>query len=280
MRTSVIVLALVAALVLLTASAWAVTPGPTSENWENWAAYPGPIHQQKSGSGWANDNNNYWNGVNQSDKHADVIQPEYQGNQFLAIYGTSTTSASRNFNESLWTASNLWYCLDYTIQGAFTGTATIYVNQGSTQAAQIEFLTDKKINYRGPVTTLIGYWDGRNADGSANPDLNFLNNWGHICFNLNVPLKTYSLYAGDPSDGSMTTVFTNKAFRNAVTQVDHVQFLGGKTGNNDWDYGYTGVDNIHLLLSDTNPCVPEPSSLLALATGLIGLGGLVIRRKR
>jgi len=274
-----LLLFMVVAMFAISTAAFAVTPGPTQEDWENWAGYPGPIHQQKSGSGWANDNNNYWNGVNQSDKHADVQQPE--SNMFLTIYGTSSTSISRNFNESLWTASNLWYCLDYTIQGSFTGTATIYVNNGSSQAAQIEFLTDKKINYRGPVTTLIGYWDGRNADGSANPDLNFKDTWGHLCFQLNVPLNTYSLYAGaDPWNG-MTTVFTNKAFRYAQAKVDHVQFLGGKSGNNDdWDYGFTGVDNIHLLKSDTNPCVPEPSSLLALATGFVGLAGVVIRRRR
>ena len=286
MRTSIIVLALVAALVLLTASAWAAD---SMENWENWAAYPGAVWHQASGSGWGGNNANWWNGAdptNPGGKYNNVLQPDGIGtNQFLANYGTSTGEANRTFNEAFYTASNLWVCFDYTIQGAFIGDATVYVrgNTGTTSAAQIEFKANatKDINYRGPTTILLGHWDGTNVDFTANNNLNFAAGWRHLCFKINEPAQTWSAYAtANPLSGNWTTLFTDYAFRNAVTQVNTIAFYGGKTNYTDPDYGYTGIDNIHLTLSDTNPCVPEPSSLLAFATGLIGLAGMTIRRRR
>ena len=266
------VLIIVVAMFAISTAAWAYAPPPSLEDWENYAGYPGPIHQQTSGSGWANWNNNYWNGVNQADKHADVVQPDV--NKFLAVYGTSTTGGSRNFNEYLQKSSTLGVSFDYTIVGSFTGDATIYISNLSSNDCQLEWKADgtKKINYRGAVTTLLGYWDGRNADGTPNSDLNFSDSWRRVCMAINVPAKTWGLTVVNPDTGHKTVLFTAKATRTAHESIDHFRFLGGKTGYNDWDYGYTGIDNIVI--------TPEPSSLLALATGFVGLAGVVIRRRR
>jgi hypothetical protein len=95
---------------------------------------------------------------------------------------------------------------------------------------------------------------------------------------INVPANTYDLWMGDPVTQHWTKMFDDYVFRSTQTQVDRIRFFGAKSGQTDWTLGYTGVDNIYI--SDV-PCpnIPEPSSLLALATGLIGLAGVAIRRR-
>ena len=239
-------------------------------------ATAGPLYHQTSGIGWAN----YWNGADPADttKKTEVIQPAGSGtNQVLAIYGTGTPEASRNFNESLWTSPNLWVYLDYTIYASFTGDSNVYLNNGSSTGVHIDFITGSKlIRYRndsGNIT--IGYWDGRNADGTTpNSDLNFAAGWRQIRFKVNVPANTYSLWIGDPATGHYTKMFEDYAFRAAQPKLDHIRFLGGKTGSMDWNAGATGVDNIYIsnVVPDNQaPSVPATVAATAKSPSAVRL---------
>lgn len=62
----------------------------------------------------------------------------------------------------------------------------------------------------------------------------------------------------------------------------------GGTQNTVWNAGFTAVDPTdavdhgsignHIIVPDS--VIPEPSSMMALGAGLMGLSGLVIRRRR
>jgi len=70
-----------------------------------------------------------------------------------------------------------------------------------------------------------------------------------------------------------------------VTTGDCEQYIWGDGGYNGFDIGmYEWTDAAYNVVYDrftiTNGIVPEPSSVLAMASGLIGMAGFAIRRRR
>lgn len=274
MRKLLLVLPLMVAFALLSAGAWAVN---ASDDFED--ATLGAIKDQNSGSGW----NTAWYEANYNGdtRRAEVLQPGGEGtNQFLGIYGTSTVGwVGRQTNDSLWGVDNLWLSFDYNLSTnwAANAAADMYFGNGTSgNSVHLVFreaggLGSYSIAYKDTAEHLVGFWDGRNADGTPNSDLDLINGWKRICFDVNVANNTYDFWIGS------TKLAEGIAFRTAATTLDYLRFYGPKFNVIDPEVS-ARIDNI--VISDSNPCIPEPGSLLALASGMVGLAGVAIRRRK
>lgn len=82
---------------------------------------------------------------------------------------------------------------------------------------------------------------------------------------------------GNWIDKSLTS---GLSFTTTTGQVQFILAYQDLTGDRDanWpEYAYAGFDNV---VFTTNQPIPEPSSLLALGSSLVGLAGFAIRRRR
>lgn len=73
---------------------------------------------------------------------------------------------------------------------------------------------------------------------------------------------------------------SGSSFTTTTGQVQFILAYQDLTGDRDanWpEYAYAGFDNV---VFTTNEPIPEPSSLLALGSGFLGLAGFVIRRRK
>lgn len=261
MRKLTIVL-LAVGFILAAGSAWAFLDPPSWDNFEN--ANLGDIKGQTSGGNWANWNQNFWNGPDGTDGRnlVQVVEGGPTG-KFVKAICLDTKEMSRNINEYFHTASSfsVWY--DFTVVGSLNSDFNNYISQGAGNSVHFEFQANGDIRHRGEfVATVLGKWN----DGGA---YNLLNQWKNVRMDINVAGQTYDLYIG----GNLLAA--NLGFRSYSENLDHVRFMGGKctSGNNYW-----GMDNVWV--TETNAPIPEPSSLLALATGFVGMAGVIIRRRR
>lgn len=264
MRKLTIVL-LAVGFVLAAGSAWGWLDPPSWDNFEN--ANLGNIKGQTSGGGWGNWNQNSWNATDGTDgrNSVQVVEGGPSG-KFVKATCVDSKEMNRNINEYFHTASSfsVWY--DFTVLGSLNGDWNNYISQGLGNSVHFEFRSNYEIRHRGAsVNTVLGYWDGR----EGYEDYNLLNQWKNVRVDIDVAGQTYDLYIGG------TLLAADLPFRSYSQNLDHVRFYGGKctSGNNYW-----GIDNVWVTVD--NAPIPEPSSLLALATGFAGVAGVIVRRRR
>lgn len=264
MNKTIMFLVLALCFTLLAGTAWAVVPPPSVDDFEN--ANLGDLRHQTSGSGWANDNNNYWNGPDSTDGRnlIQVVSGGPTGN-YVKSTCLDTKEINRNFNENLWAGPMIYAGFDFMIGGGTLGNDfNLYISAGGGNNVHFEFRSNGEIRHRAATNTVLGYWNGTDAD----PNLNLLNQWKTVLVNVDMDNQVFSLNIGG-------TEFSGLAFRTPGTSLDHIRFYGGKVSSLDGT-NYWALDNVWL----NNQPVPEPSSILALAGGLLGTSGLIWRRRR
>lgn len=276
MKRLLFVLSVVAALALMSTSAFAVTAADDFES-----AVIGPINGQDTGSGWAAP----WvqSGIIDANRKAEAYQVGEGENKLLAMMGTGSPEVYRNFDQSLVAAEKLWLSFEVEMLGNLVAGYNIdlLLRNGTTECVQLKFQWDAQILWRSGTNVTLGYWDGREADQTPNSILDFRasvgdDGWRQFIWGVDLVTDTTDIYVRDPATGAYLQIGANLPIKTPTDQLTNFRVSNTRTGTNDYTEWF-GVDNIQI--STSNP-LPEPGSLLALASGLVGLSGVVIRRRR
>lgn len=253
MKRFLFVLPIVLALALFGAGAWAVD---AIEDFESAAI--GDINGQNSGTGWAA----AW--VSKTDTRQKAEVYDNGDNQVLLMRGTGASSdVSRQFNSSLWEVNQLWLSFEMEMLGTPTQPYSIALRNGTTQCVQAKVYTNGAFQWQdGAGLPVLTTWDGSNTE--------FI--WG-----VDLVTDTADVYVRKPATGAYSQIGNGLALKTPTDQLDNFRLWDLKIGSIDDYTGWVALDNIQV--STRNP-IPEPGSILALTTGLVGLAGVVVRRRR